>query len=175
MDRLPLLATSASRRVKSVTVSRRIDSAARRESYIAKTGRGLTTAEWHDAVAGGSVGHRGLVPSAKLLAHALGWPNRDTVEEIRPIENGALVSGFHQHVTLRAGEQTLDLDFIVDWGLPEPGDRIVVDGEPPLHLEIPGGYHGDFGASAQIVTALRRCDELEPSFYRPTDLPLRFG
>ncbi len=175
MDRLPLLAASACRNVKSVTVSRRIDSAARRESYIAKTGRGLTIEEWHGAVAEGTVGHRGLDPSARLLAHTLGWPNRDLVETLEPIERGELVSGFRQRVILRAGEKTIDLDFVVDWGLAEPGDRIVVDGEPPLHLEIPGGYHGDLGASAQIVMALRRCTELEPSFYRPTDLPLRFG
>ena len=175
MDRLPLLATSACRNVKSVTVSRRIDSSARRESYIAKTGRGLTAAEWDAAVAAGTVGHRGLVPSARLLAHSLSWPNRDVTETLDAIEHGDLVSGFRQHVTLRAGERTIDLDFVVDWGLPEPGDRIVVDGDPPLHLEVPGGYHGDLGASAQIVMALRRCTELEPSFYRPTDLPLRFG
>lgn len=175
MDRLPLLATSASRKVKSLTVSRRIDSSQRRESYIAKTGRGLTTAEWRDAVAAGTVGHRGLVPSARLLAHTLEWPNRDTTETIDPIEHGDLVSGFRQHVTLYAGDRTIDLDFVVDWGLSEPGDRIVVDGDPPLHLDIPGGYHGDLGASAQIVMALKRCTELEPSFYRPTDLPLRFG
>jgi hypothetical protein len=175
MDRLPLLATSASRRVKSVTVSRRIDSAARRESYLAKTGRGLNRREWDDAVRKGVVGHRGLVPSARLLAHTLGWPNRDIVEVLEPIADGDEVSGFRHHVTLRAGQQTIDLDLLVDWGLPEPGDRIVVDGEPPLQLEIPGGYHGDLGASAQIVMTLRRCSELEASFYRPTDLPLRFG
>lgn len=175
MDRLPLLATAACRNVKSVTVSRRIDSSARRESYIAKTGRGLTTAEWDAAVAAGTVGHRGLVPSARLLAHSLSWPNRDVSQTLEAIEHGDLVSGFRQHVTLRAEERTIDFDFLVDWGLPEPGDRIVVDGEPPLHLEIPGGYHGDLGASAQIVMALRRCTELTPSFYRPTDLPLRFG
>ncbi len=175
MDRLPLLATSACRNVKGVMVSRRIDSAARRESYIAKTGRGLAVSGWEAAVAAGTVGHRGLIPSARLLAHSLNWPNRDVTETLDPIEKGDLVSGFRQHVTLRAGERTIDLDFVVDWGLPEPGDRIVVDGEPPLHLEIPGGYHGDFGASAQIVMALRRCTELAPSFYRPTDLPLRFG
>lgn len=175
MDRLPLLATSACRNVKSVMISRRLDSSARRESYIAKTGRGLTAAEWDAAVAAGTVGHLGLVPSARLLAHSLNWPNRDVTERLEAIESGELVSGFRQHVTLRAGERTIDLDFVVDWGLPEPGDRIIVDGEPPFQLEIPGGYHGDLGASAQIVMALRRCTELEPAFYRPTDLPLRFG
>jgi len=175
MDRLPLLAAAACRTVKSVTVTRRIDSAAHRESFLSTTGRGLSLAEWGDAAATRRVGHHGLVPSAHLLGHALGWPNRDITDSLEPIANEDLVSGFHQHVVLRAGEKTIELDLIVDWGLPDPGDRIVVDGEPPLRLEIPGGYHGDLGASAQVVRALAHCEELAPSFYRPTDLPLRFG
>jgi 2,4-diaminopentanoate dehydrogenase len=175
MDRLPLLAAAACRNVKSLTVSRRIDSSARRESFIPKTGRGLSAAEWHSAVAAGTVGHRGLVPSAHLLGHALNWPNRDVTDSLSPIIDGDAVSGFRQHVTLRAGDKTIDLDFVVDWGLERPGDRIVVDGEPPLELEIAGGYHGDLGAAAQVVMALEHCGELTPSFYRPTDLPLRFG
>ncbi|MBA2338257.1 MAG: hypothetical protein H0V96_10960 [Acidimicrobiia bacterium] len=44
-----------------------------------------------------------------------------------------------------------------------------------LHLAIVGGCQGDLGAAAEIPMALRRCTELAPSFYRPTDLPLRFG
>lgn len=175
MDRLPLLAAAACRNVKSLTVTRRIDSSARRESFIVKTGRGLSPAEWDAAVAAGTVGHRGLVPSAHLLGHALNWPNRDVTDSLTPILSGDVVSGFHHHVTLNAGEKTVDLDLIVDWGLEEPGDRIAVDGEPPLELEIGGGYHGDLGAAAQIVMALAHCSELPPSFYRPTDLPLRFG
>ena len=175
MDRLPLLTASACRNVKSLTVTRRIDAADRRESFLPKTGRGLTTAEWQEAEAGGAVGHRGLVPSARLLGHALGWPNRDVVETLVPIVDGDVVSGFHQHATVRSDDKTIDLDILVDWQLAQPGDRIVVDGEPPLELVIPAGYHGDLGVSAQILTSLRHCRELPPSFYRPTDLPLRFG
>lgn len=175
MDRLPLLAASACRNVKSLTVSRRIDSSARRESFVPRTGRGLSLSEWDAAVAAGTVGHLGLLPSAHLLGHALGWPNRDVSDSLSPIVTGDVVSGFRQHVTLRAGEKTIDLDLVVDWGLEAPGDRVVVDGEPPLEVEVKGGYHGELGAVAQIVMALERCGELPPSFYRPTDLPLRFG
>lgn len=175
MDRLPLLAASACRNVKSVTVTRRIDSADRRQSFLPKTSRQMTRQEWDLATDAGSVGHRGLAPSARLLGHALGWPNRDVVETLTPLTDGELVSGFHQHATLRADDKTIDLDIFVDRDVEHAGDRVVVDGEPPLELEIPAGYHGDLGVSAQIVAALRHCRELAPSFYRPTDLPLRFG
>ena len=175
MDRLPLLATAASRNVKSVTVTRRIDSAERRESFLPKTGRGLHQDEFSAGVDSGTIGHRGLTPSAMLLAHTLGWPNRDVAEAIEPMMDEDEVSGFRQHVTLRSGEKTIHLEIVAAWRLPDPGDRVVVEGEPPITLEIPGGYHGDLGASAQIAMALRRCTELTPSFYRPTDLPLRFG
>lgn len=175
MDRLPLLATAACRNVKSVTVTRRVDSSKRRESYIMRTGRGLSPDEFMAAVTAGTVGHRGLAHNARLLAHTLGWPNRDVTETIVPLSDDAGITGFRQHVTLRAPDATIDLHIEVAWQLPDPSDRIVVDGEPPLELEIRGGYHGDLGAAAQLVMALRRCTELPPSFYRPTDLPLRFG
>ncbi len=89
--------------------------------------------------------------------------------------DGEAASGMRQEVTLRAAERTIRFELEATWRLPDPGDTIVVDGEPPFELVIPGGYQGDLGAAAEITTALRRCTELTPSFYRPTDLPLRFG
>ena len=89
--------------------------------------------------------------------------------------DGDAASGMRQEVTLRAAERTIRFELEATWRLPDPGDTITVDGEPPFELVIPGGYQGDLGAAAEITTALRRCTELTPSFYRPTDLPLRFG
>lgn len=176
MDRLPLLAASGSRGVKHITVRRRIDSATRRDTLVAKTGRGLTKSEFETAAVDGSVGHRGIVASAKLLAHTLGWPNHDVTHTLEPIiGDDDLVNGVHQHATVRAGERTIDLELVIGWRISDPSDTIIVDGDPPIHLEFPGGYHGDQGAVAQILAALRHCNELTPSFYRPTDLPLRFG
>lgn len=175
MDRLPLLAAAAGRRVRSVTVSRRIDSSHRRESFLARTGRGLDPAQFEAAVRARTVGYRGMVPSSRLLAHSLGWPNHDVTETIEAVIDDGVVAGMHQQVTVRGGERTIRLELEASWRLPDPGDTIDVDGEPPLHLVIVGGYQGDLGSAAEITTALRRCTELAPSFYRPTDLPLRFG
>lgn len=176
MDRLPLLAASGSRSVKHVRVTRRVDSATRRDTLVAKTGRGLTTEDFEAAVEAGSVGHRGITASAKLLAHTLGWPNHDVTQTIKPlIGDDDLVNGLQQQAVLRNGDRTIDLELIIGWRIADPGDTIIVDGDPPIHLEFPGGYHGDQGAVSQILAALRHCNELAPSFYRPTDLPLRFG
>ena len=89
MDRLPLLAAAAARRVRAVTVSRRIDSSLRREAFLALTGRGSRRRR----LSGGG-GHPGRRPpwpgtGAKLLAHALGWPNHDVTETIEPVLDGA--------------------------------------------------------------------------------------
>lgn len=175
MDRLPLLAASASRGVKHITVRRRVDSATRRDTLVAKTGRGLSVEEFEGALEEGSVGHRGIQASAKLLAHTLGWPHHDVTHSLKPLVDDDVVNGIEQHATLRAGERTIELELVIGWRIADPGDTIIVDGDPPIHLEFPGGYHGDQGAVSQLLGALRHCNELAPSFYRPTDLPLRFG
>ncbi len=166
MDRLPLLAAAAARRVRTVTVTRRIDSSLRRETFLAFTGRGLDADAFRAAVATRDVGHRGLVPGAKLLAHALGWPNHDVTEAIEPVLDGSTATGMRQVVALRAGDRSIRLELEATWQLAHPGDTIAVDGEPAFELVIPGGYQGDLGAAAEITTALRRCTELTPSFYR---------
>jgi hypothetical protein len=176
MDRLALLTAAASRRLKSVTVRRRVDSATRRDTFLPKTGHGLDRAAFDAAVGAGTVGHRGIMASARLLAHTLGWPTNDVAQAIEPLlGDDGLATGFHQTVLLRADRRTIDMELTIGWELQGAGDTIIVEGEPPILLEIPGGYLGDQGAIAQILSALRRCAELEPSFYRPTDLPLRFG
>ncbi|MFQ5948944.1 MAG: dihydrodipicolinate reductase, partial [Acidimicrobiia bacterium] len=83
-------------------------------------------------------------------------------------------SGLTQQAILRAAQgETVRLDLTMSWRLDDPGDTISVDGDPPLVVAIPGGYHGDSGTTAQVVRALERSDRLPPGFYRPTDLPLR--
>jgi len=96
-------------------------------------------------------------------------------ETIEPLISGGTVTGLHQRVTLTSPDHRLDLDLVLDRELADPGDRITVDGTAPLDLHLAGGYDGTGGAVAEIVTALGHCTELAPSFYRPADLPLRFG
>ena len=175
MDKFPLLAANASRNVKAITVTRRVDTADRRLPLIEKTGRGLTVAEFHAGRSAGRLGKQGLVGSVKLLAHGLQWQHHDVKETVEPIVVDSIVTGLHHRVRLRSDGRSINLDLIMDWELAECYDEVVIDGEPPLHIRIEGGYHGDRGTTTQLVNALRHCNQLDPAFYRPIDLPLRIG
>jgi 4-hydroxy-tetrahydrodipicolinate reductase len=175
MDKFPLLAANASRNVKAITVVRRVNTTERRLPLVEKTGRGLREDEFRAGVAAGRLAKQGVVGSIKLLAHGLQWPSHDVKEHIEPILVNGVVTGVHHHVRLRSEGREINLDLTMDWDLPDPSDEVIIDGEPPLHIRIEGGYHGDRGTTTQLVNALRHCNKLEPAFYRPIDLPLRIG
>lgn len=176
MDRFPLLAAAATRSPSSIKVTRRVNTSRRRDSLIAKTGRGLTPEEFERAWQAGKAGHKGLEASARLLAHSLNWDHNDLRETIDPIIVDGIVTGYEQRVLVRTTDgRKISLRLILDENLDDELDEVVVEGTPPITMRIEGGYHGDEGAKAQILMALQRCRELEPGFYRPTDLPLRFG
>ncbi len=175
MDKFPLLAATASRQVSSITVTRRVNTADRRLSLVEKSGRGLTPEEFAAGLSAGRLAKQGLVGSIKLLAHGLKWPGHDVKESIEPIVVDGTVTGLEHHVMLRSAGRTIELNLVLDWDLEDCYDEIRIDGEPPLHIRLDDGYHGDRGTTTQLVSALRHCHELEPAFYRPIDLPLRIG
>jgi len=176
MDRLPLMLAGASRDVTSIRVVRSMDTSICRPSLIAKSGRGLSAEEFSGQLAAGRVGHKGLDSSARLVARGLEWPHKDVVLTIKPIlADGKAIGALHT-ATLTAGEgRTIELELTMAWKLEAPFDRISVDGTPPINVEIAGGYPIDDGTAAHVVTAIRHATSLSPGFYRPTDLPLRFG
>jgi 4-hydroxy-tetrahydrodipicolinate reductase len=177
MDRLPLALAGGVRSIRSISVERRVDTSTRRDPLVRKTGRGLTPEAFRAAAAAGSIGHVGLVASARLLGRGLTWPIHDTAETIEPIlGDDGLVRGLHQTATLRTPEGgSLSLDLVMAWQVDRPGDTIEIDGSPPIRAELPDGYHGDEGTTAQVVNAIGRHTSLPPGFYRPIDIPLRFS
>lgn len=173
MDRLVVAAAGGCRGVRSVRVSRRVDTAGRRGPLVAKTGRGRSPAEFHEGVARGVIGHVGLGASARLVAAGLGWMGGEYQETIAPVVGGdGSVEGLSQRGTLTTSEGTIELDLVMAWGVEEPGDIIEIAGEPPLRLVVAGGYHGDSGTTAQAVNAIAVGRWLPPGFHRPLDLPL---
>ncbi len=177
MDRLVMAVAGGVRSIRRIDVSRRVDTATRRGPLVAKTGRGLSRDEFDRQLANGRLGHVGLVASAKLVARALGWPTHDVSDSIEPIIDGeGVVAGLHQVAELRTPDGgVLHLDLVMSWEVADPGDTITVHGSPPVRVEIPGGYHGDLGTTAEVVNAIGRYNQVPPGFYRSIDLPLRFS
>jgi hypothetical protein len=114
----------------------------------------------------------GLPESARLIAAGLGW---EVVEErvtIDPVlDPDGLAAGQHQTAHLDTAAGVVHLDLVMAWGA-RAIDRVTVDGDHPLTIEIKGGYHGDWGTTARTVRLLEAVAKLEPGFYRPTDLPI---
>jgi 4-hydroxy-tetrahydrodipicolinate reductase len=176
MDRLPLLLAGASRDVTSITVQRSMDTSTCRPSLIAKSGRGLNAEEFEEQLLAGRVGHKGLDSSARLIARGLEWSHKDVTLDIKPILEGGVAMGARHTARLSGGDgREIVLELTMAWDLEEAFDRITIEGTPPIFVDIPGGYPIDDGTAAHVVAAIRHCATLTPGFYRPTDLPLRFG
>jgi 4-hydroxy-tetrahydrodipicolinate reductase len=176
MDRLPLLLAGATRGIRRIHVVRRMDTSRLRPSLVAKSGRGLTPEQFADGVVRGRVGHKGLDSSARLIARGLDWPYNDVTVAIEPLVVDDAIIGATHHARLAGGEgREIVLDLVMGWDLGDESDAVTIDAMPPIHVEIPGGYPTDEGTAAQVVGALRRMSTLGPGFYRPTDIPLRYG
>ncbi len=176
MDRLPLVIAGATRKITRIHVLRVMDTSTRRPSLVAKSGRGLTPDQFAQGVASGRVGHKGLDSSARLLARGLEWPYHDVTVAITPMMSDDAVVGASHRARLAAGDgREIVLELDMAWGVEAEIDRIMIEGNPPIVNEFPGGYPVDEGTAALVVNALRRIDTLHPGFYRPTDLPLRYG
>ncbi|MBA7617312.1 2,4-diaminopentanoate dehydrogenase [subsurface metagenome] len=74
MDTLPLMLTAPCLRVKSIKVTRMMNSAKRRVPFQVKVGTGLTQEEFRERIENESItGHVGLLESINVIAEGLGW------------------------------------------------------------------------------------------------------
>ncbi len=161
MDRLPLTLAAACVRVDRVRVSRVVDAAKRRVPLRAKVGAGMTVDEFRAGVAAGRLGHRGLRESCALIGLGLGWvfeeirSTLDPVVDERPGIPAGRVAGLRQLAAgLRGGEEIVRLDLEMSVGAPDPQDRVVIEGDPPLDVLVRGGTHGDRGTVGAVLSAI---------------------
>lgn len=183
MDRLVLAVASACVRVESVRVTRVVDAAKRRGPLRAKVGAGMTPEEFAAGVASKKLGHVGLSESAALIALGLGLPIDEITETIKPVIAGketdgvaaGRVLGLHQIALVQAGDElkvTLDLTMAI--GAESPADRIDIEGDPPVHLTVAGGFHGDRSTVGTVVNAVPFVVTAPPGLQNVVTLPL-FG
>jgi 4-hydroxy-tetrahydrodipicolinate reductase len=180
MDRLPLTLAAACVRVDRVAVTRVVDAAKRRGPLRAKVGAGLTIAEFEAGVAAKQLGHRGLPESCALLGLGLGVTFdevRNTigpVTEARPTIEPGRVAGLRQSaIGMRDGREVVRLDLEMSVGAPEPHDRVVIEGDPPLDLVIRGGTHGDRATVGTVLNAIPAVISAAPGLLTVLDLTLR--
>ncbi|HVX97781.1 MAG TPA: dihydrodipicolinate reductase [Polyangia bacterium] len=183
MDRLPLTLAAACVRVDAVRVERVVDAAKRRAPLRAKVGADLTVAEFEAGVAARRLGHRGLPESCALVALGLGVKFDEVKNTIAPVvataENPRAgialgrVAGLRQSaVGLRGGREIVRLDLEMSVAAPDPHDRIVIDGDPPLDVLVRGGTHGDRGTVGTAVSAIPAVVVSSPGLKTILDLPL---
>jgi len=163
MDRLALAAAAACVRVERVSVTRIVDAAKRRGPLRAKVGAGLTRQEFAEGVSQKKLGHVGLSESAAIIAVGLGLPIDEITETIEPViaerETDGIASGrvlgLHQIALVQAGdERKVVLDLTMAVGVSDPADTIEIAGDPPVHLKVQGGFHGDRATVGCVVNAI---------------------
>lgn len=188
MDALPAAITTACSRVDSVRVVRLQDASTRRVPFQRKIGVTLEPDVLKAEVEAGRMGHVGLGESLHLLAHHVGYRLDAWSEEVEPLvaeealesELGTIEPGRCRGVRQVAsgrveGREAPVVELVFHAGIGEaaPVDRVAVQGEPPLRLEIPGGLHGDVATSAIVLNTLPTLLEAEPRLHTMASLPLR--
>jgi hypothetical protein len=183
MDRLVLAVASACVNVDSVRVTRVVDAAKRRGPLRAKVGAGLTRDEFLAGVAAKKLGHVGLSESAAIIALGLGLPIDEITETIKPViaekeTDGVAagrVLGLHQLALVQAGDDVkVSLDLTMAVGAANPADQIDVEGDPPVHVTVVGGFHGDRSTIGTVVNAVPFIISAPPGLHNVVSLPL-FG
>ncbi len=184
MDRLVATAGQVCGPVRHATVTRVVDARARREALQRKVGAGLSEEEFFALVDKEQLGHVGLVESAALCALGLGMDCDDFEEEIVPVfaeeditggafpvKKGRVAGIFQSAVGLEEGQERVRLELTIAVGADNPGDRIEIEAEPKIILEIRGGVPGDRAAAHTLVNAAPRVTAAEAGLLTVLELP----
>lgn len=184
LDRLVATVGQVCGSVRHATARRVVDVSTRRESLQRKVGVGLTEEEFFDQVDKELLGHVGLVESAALCALGLGLDCDDFEEEIAPVfaeedltqgpfpvKKGRVAGLFQSAVGLQEGQERVRLELTLAVGAPAPGDRIELEADPPLVLEVRGGVPGDRATANVLVNAAPRITAAEAGLLTVLELP----
>jgi len=184
MDRLVATVGQACGPVRRVTVTRVVDARTRREALQRKVGAGLTEDEFFALVDKDQLGHVGLVESAALCALGLGMDCDDYEEEVAPVlaeeditggafpvRKGRVAGIFQSVVGLEEEQERVRLELTIAVGAEDPKDRIEIDAEPKLVMEIPGGVAGDRATANTLVNAAPRLTAAEAGLLTVLELP----
>ncbi|ADO73236.1 dihydrodipicolinate reductase [Stigmatella aurantiaca] len=184
MDRLVATVGQACGPVRKVTVTRVVDARTRREALQRKVGAGLSEEEFFELVDKEQLGHVGLLESAALCALGLGLDCDDYEEEVAPVfaeedisggafavRQGRVAGMFQSVVGFEEGQERVRLELTIAVGAEDPKDRIEIDADPRLVVEIPGGVAGDRATAHTLVNAAPRLTAAEAGLLTVLELP----
>ncbi|HEY3108372.1 MAG TPA: dihydrodipicolinate reductase [Chloroflexota bacterium] len=178
MDLLPLALAQAATAIRSITIRRVQDPLKRRRAFQHKVGIGRSKAECEADVAAGAFGHVGLRESAAALAAGLGWELGRVRESLSLVlePDGRTVRGVRQTFSTRSSDgRLIRLIFHAIAGARRDSDQVVIDADPPLRLQLPGGLAGDQATANLVLSAARRLGRARPGLLVGADLPLGVG
>lgn len=176
LDALVLALSGGTGGVRSIEGYRIVDVSQRRLQLQRKVGVGLTRAEFDERLATGRFGHVGLKESAWLVAAGLGWELESLEETLEPVPGpDGKGLGIRQVARGRAaGRDVITMVVQMSVGVENPRDEIVIEGDPPAHIVIPGGLQGDRATAAIVVNAIGPVVAAAPGLLTVLDLvPLR--
>jgi 4-hydroxy-tetrahydrodipicolinate reductase len=183
LDRLVATVGQALGPVRHVRATRSVDAATRGETFQRQVGAGLTEEEFAGLADKDALGQPGLVESAALCALGLGMDCDDFEEELVPliaeedhpgspipVPRGR-VAGVHQTAVGLEGEQErVRLEVTLAVGSASV-DRMVLDADTQLTVEIPGGLPDEPARAHLVVHAAPRLTQATPGLLTVLDLP----
>lgn len=185
MDAFAVAVTTACTEVRRVEIRRIQDASTRRIPFQKKIGATLSAADFARLAADGTIRHVGLGESVHMVAASLGFELDRIDESIAPVIADAPLTcglgaipagaarGVHQEARAFAnGREVIALVFRAAIAEPDPADRVIVDGSPPVDLTIRGGLHGDVATSAMVLNSMRSLLAAPPGLHTMTTLPL---
>jgi len=170
MDLLPIVLTAPCQSVKSIKVTRMVNSAKRRVPFQKKIGTGLSVDEFHKKISNKEIsGHVGLTQSIQMIVAAIGMEydeiielppkviivNKDLATSYGEIVPKGFVCGLQSKASAKKeGKEVITLDFIAYAGEHEEFDSTIIEGVPHIEQKIIGGVHGDLGSSAMVANLI---------------------
>lgn len=168
MDTLVLVATAVCSDIRRIVSTRVVAARERRLALQAKIGSGMEQAAFRQLADRGEIGHVGLRESFYLIAAGLGWEIADvqeTIDPVRAMESietehfdiaPGQVAGIHQTIRGTSEGRELMLDLTMSMAAEESMDSIAVEANPPMHVEVVGGTHGDQATWSMIANMVPR-------------------
>jgi hypothetical protein len=185
MDALPIALTAVCERVDAIRVDRIQDARSRRLPFQQKIGAGLTREQFQEKVDAGTVRHVGLTESISMIADAFGWKLDRITDEIAPkvadetvssefltVEKGLVCGIVQDGVGYRKGQAVVTLHMEAYLGAPESYDAVRIEGNPPLHMKILGGVHGDVATASIAVNSVPKVMAAPPGLRTMRDMVL---